>query len=145
MVLPPNMSDEALLHHCETIGTAGLIERQVRKAERAWARRRKEQMALLARLVPEPQMRYIEFADLVDQSGHSVEESLVSELMMSIERVGLLNPPGVVLRDDVDMPDRSLCDGGPALVYGSHRGRSTASARPQGGPSSVCWSEIAPR
>ncbi len=41
--------------------------------------------------------------------------------MISIQRVGLLNTPEVVLRDDVDMPDRSLCDGGPALVYGSHR------------------------
>ena len=67
-----------------------------------------EQMARLARLAPVPQMRYIEFADLVDESGQPVDEGLVSGLVISIERVGLLNPPGAVFRNDVEMPTKAF-------------------------------------
>jgi hypothetical protein len=122
MPLPAAASDADLLHYFEAFGTKGLTKRQVEKITWAKFRRDKEQAALLKRLVPEHKMKFIKFDDFCfDGPGNVIDERYVSELMVSIQCVGLLNAPAVVLSNNVRMLDGTIANGVPTLITGHQR------------------------
>lgn len=45
----------------------------------------------------------------------------VKSIAESIADVGLMNPPGVCIRNDFVMDDGEICDAVPVLIYGHHR------------------------
>jgi hypothetical protein len=115
-------SDKDLADHYYKVGSIGMDAKQSERAIKFV--RNSGEGALAYPVGRRGELTCIQYPDIADilisPSRRPINDRVVEDLVQSIRRVGLLHPPIVCFRDNIEI-DGETVDGVPVLVAGRHR------------------------